>query len=113
MAPIRRRRAMVRVIERVAEHYDVQEVVEFGRVYRWCPESVVVECKCGKKSTVKKKDLLLGTVNACDCGEDQTAGIRGEVQEDEEVVGHLLDEDDEAVHPWRYWSTSEATGIPF
>lgn len=103
----------MRVIERVAEHYDVQEVVEFGRVYRWCPESVMVECKCGRKSTFKTKDLLAGPVSACDCGEDQTAGIRREMQEEGEVVGQLLGKDDEAVHPWRYWSTSEDTGIPF
>jgi hypothetical protein len=36
----------VQVIERVAEHYDTQEV-EFGIIYHWCPECVVVECKCG------------------------------------------------------------------
>jgi hypothetical protein len=30
------------VIERTKGHYDVQEV-QFGTVYKWCPERVVVE----------------------------------------------------------------------
>ncbi len=32
---------MVRIIERVAGRYDVREM-EWGRVYRWCPERVVL-----------------------------------------------------------------------
>jgi hypothetical protein len=45
----RRGPAMVtQVIERVKAHYEVQEV-EMGTVYRWCPESVVVRCGCGKR----------------------------------------------------------------
>jgi hypothetical protein len=32
---------VVRIVERVAEHYDVEER-EFGRVYRWRPARVVV-----------------------------------------------------------------------
>ena len=35
------------VIERTKGHYDVQEI-QFGTVYRWCPERVVVECDCGR-----------------------------------------------------------------
>jgi hypothetical protein len=41
-------RIVARVIERVAEHYEAQDV-ELGRIYRWCPGSVVVECKCGER----------------------------------------------------------------
>jgi len=37
---------MARVIERSGGRYEVQEV-EFGTVYKWCPECVVVECDCG------------------------------------------------------------------
>src|SRR3954453_24093567 len=40
--------AVTRIIERVKAHYEVHEV-ELGVVYRWCPESVVVGCKCGEK----------------------------------------------------------------
>jgi hypothetical protein len=36
-------------------------------------------------------------------------GIREETQD--EVVGHRF-EDDEKLHSWRYWYTSEETGLP-
>lgn len=97
---------MVLIIERVAAHYEVQEVEEFGRVYRWCPESVLVECECGKRATHKRLDLL-SSVSPCECGADHTAGLRGE------LAVQLLDEDEAARHPWRYWRSSEETGIPF
>jgi hypothetical protein len=96
----------MRIIERVPEHYDVQEV-QFGRVYGWHPESVVVECRCGKRMTLKRWDIIDSPPD-CECGKDHTASIR------EEVVVELLDEDYEATHhPWRYWRTSEDAGIPF
>jgi hypothetical protein len=96
----------MRVIERVAEHYDVQST-EFGRIYKWCPECVVVECKCGKRMTLKRTDLI--DVGAdCECGMEHTNSVRAE------VVIQLLDEAYEAHHhPWRYWHTTKDTGIPF
>ena len=39
---------MTKVIERVEAHYEVQDV-EMGKVYRWCPESIVVRCGCGER----------------------------------------------------------------
>ena len=75
----------MRIVERIAGHYDSQ-VVEFGRVYTWCPECVVAECECGL---------------------DHTARIR------EELVRDLPDEEDKAIHPWRYWRTSRESGLPF
>jgi hypothetical protein len=47
----------VRVVECVGETYDTQEV-EFGKIYHWCPECVVVECKCGKGKTLTRSDLI-------------------------------------------------------
>jgi hypothetical protein len=44
--------AVTQVIERVKAHYEVQ-AVEMGTVYRWCPESVVIECDCGQSFTVE------------------------------------------------------------
>ena len=86
---------MMQVIERVAEHYDAQNM-EFGRIYKWCPERVVVECKCGKRMTLKRFDLIEAGAY-CECGMEHTASVR------EEVVIQLLDEDYEAHHhPWRY-----------
>ena len=40
------------VIEHVQAHYEVQRV-EMGTLYRWCPESVVIECDCGHSFTVE------------------------------------------------------------
>ena len=38
----------MQLIERVAEHYDTQEM-EFGRTYTWCPETVVLDTYCTKE----------------------------------------------------------------
>ncbi len=93
------------VVERVAGHYEDQEV-EFGRVYKWCPESVVCECKCGKRS-IFKSSILNVSMATCECGEDCATDIQ------EEVVGHTTLKDDKALHPWRYWRSSGHNEIPF
>jgi hypothetical protein len=96
----------VQLIERVAEHYDTQET-QFCRIYRWCPECVVVECKCGKRKTLSRSELIRAK-SACECGMDDTASAR------EEVVLELMDEDYELHHhPWRYFHTTKDSGIPF
>lgn len=80
-----------------------------GRAYRWCPEMVVVECGCGKRSTHKRAALLGASVTICECGEDDMARFR------EELVLQLVDEDYYEVnhHPWRYWHPSGEAGVPF
>jgi hypothetical protein len=92
----------MQIIERVAEHYDTQEM-EFGRTYTWCPECVVLECsKCGKKMTLTRAELI-GTMPECECGRGHSARVR------EEVVVQLVDEDYEAHHhPWHYDLQSQA-----
>jgi hypothetical protein len=99
----------VRIIERVAEHYDVQEV-EFGKVYIWCVEEVVVECECGTRSIFERSELIASEASCGECGKGIRSDIREEVQD--KVIGDLF-EDDERVHPWRYWHTTKDTGIPF
>ncbi len=90
---------MIRVIKRVDGRYETQDV-EFGRVYKWCPECVVLECGCGKRL------ILTASATICDeCGTDHAAVIR------EELTARQL-ADDKAAHPWRYWHSSEDTGIP-
>jgi hypothetical protein len=84
---------VMKVIKRVAEHYDVQQV-EFGRSYRWCPECVVLECDCGKRMSLKRLEIV-GSGVICECGAELSARIC------EEVVIELLDED-AAIHPWDY-----------
>jgi hypothetical protein len=89
----------VRVVGRVAGHYEVQEEMKFVRIHHWFPECVVVECKCGKSMSLTRSDIL-GIGPGCECGTDYTASVR------EEVVFHLLDEDHESHrHPWRYLHT--------
>jgi hypothetical protein len=97
----------MQVIERIAEHYDVQES-PFGRAYRWSPEGVVVECsKCGKRGTYKRSEIIGSEVTECECGKGHAERIR------EELVIQVLDEEYEAHHhPWRYWHTTKDTGIP-
>lgn len=97
----------MRVVERVAGRYTVEEVEDFGRVYRWSPESVVMECECGGRTTLKRSDVIVGSRPCCGCGAVPTGATR------EEVVLEVLDESREAGHhPWRYWRTSENTGLP-
>src|SRR5215204_6372655 len=95
---------VIKVIERVAEHYDVQEM-EFGRSYRWCPEGIVVECDCGERKTLKRLDITTGSdVTSCEeCGAQVLSGIREEV-----VIDLLLDKDDAAIHPWHYDTQAQA-----
>ncbi len=88
---------MARVIECFEEHYEVQNV-EFGRVYRWCSERVVLECDCGEEL------ILTGSVTACGCGADHAAVVR------EELATRPLR--DETLHPWRYAGDREDGGMP-
>jgi hypothetical protein len=96
----------VKIVERIPEHYEVQEVEEdLARTYRWCPEQVVLECgACGTRMTLKRSTLIASIVT-CECGARTTASVR------EELSVELASED-EVVHPWRYWPSREEAGIP-
>jgi hypothetical protein len=90
---------VVKVIERSGGRYEVQNV-EFGQVYRWCPECVVVECDCGEKW------ILTPSATTCGwCGEDHAAVFREELD-----VGRA---GDEVSHPWRYAGDREDFGLPY
>lgn len=90
---------MMTTIERTEGHYDVQEV-EFGRVYRWCPGCVVLECDCGERLT------LTNSVNTCNrCGANHATAVREKLADDR--LG------DEALRPWRYAGGHEDASIPF
>ena len=92
----------MRVIERVAEHYDLQEM-PFGRIYQWSAEQVVLECKCGKKITLKRSEVIGSEVSSCACGKGNTARIR------EELILWLIDEEYVAHHhPWRHDTQEQA-----
>ena len=76
------------VIKRTEGRYDTHEI-EFGTVYRWCPEYVVVECNCGERST-----FTASTTICSECGADHAATAQEEV--DTRQLG------EETTHPWRY-----------
>ncbi len=89
---------MAQVIQRVEGRYEVQEV-ELGRVYRWRPGRVVVQCGCGGRAT------LTSSETTCGCGADYAAVLDGQ------LAARPLE--DEAVHPWRYVEDREDAGIPY
>jgi hypothetical protein len=90
---------MATVIGRTQRHYEVQEV-EFGRVYKWCPEYVIIRCDCGERLS------LTGSTTVCKCGADYTAFVR----EGSLPAAQRLD--DEALHPWRYAGDRKDAGLP-
>lgn len=94
----------MQILERLQGHYEAQEIA-FGVVYRWCPEHVVVECRCGKRAAHKRSDLI-SSVTVCECGAN-TARIR------EELIIEVLDEDEGTRHPWHYAGDREDAGIPY
>jgi hypothetical protein len=62
----------------------------WSTVYRWKPESVMVECGCGEKTSLTHSET------ACEeCGSEHTGLVRGDLS-DRQSQG------DEEVHPWRY-----------
>ena len=92
----------MRVVEHVAGHYAVEGVEDFGKVYRWHPESVVVECVCGKRTTLKRSDVI-ASKPICECGAVPTGEIR------EEAVLAVLDESEAGLYRW---PSFERTGLP-
>lgn len=95
----------MKIVERIPEHYEVQEVEDLGRIYKWCPEQVVLECgACGTRMTQKRSNLITSIVT-CKCGTRSTASVR------EELLVELRSED-EVAHPWRYWRSRREAGIP-
>lgn len=89
---------MAQVIQRVEGRYEVQDV-ELGRVYRWRPGRVVVECGCGERVA------LTSSKSICRCGADYAAVLDGQLA--------ALPVKDEAADPWRYAKDREDAGIPY
>ena len=89
---------MTQVIERVKAHYEVQ-AVEMGTVYRWCPESVVIECGCGERLS-----LTASMTSCAECGADHAVALQEALSDQRQG--------DEALHPWRYSEDREDGGIP-
>jgi hypothetical protein len=91
---------VAKVIECAQARYEVQDV-EFGKVYKWRPERVVVECGCGERL------YLNSSMTSCkECSTDHAHTVRGELADRRER--------DEVLHPWRYYYSedSEDAGLP-
>ena len=90
----------MQVIERTEGHYEVQKV-PLGTVYRWCPESIVLECEeCGDKLSLDRSE------STCpECGADYADTLQ------EELDSHKL-EDEVLTHPWRWAGDHEDAGLP-
>lgn len=80
---------MVKIIERVKAQYNIQ-AVEFGTVYKWRPESVLIECECTEMVT-----LTASSTTCEECGAEHTALVR-------ENLTVRRRKGDKEVHPWRY-----------
>lgn len=92
---------MAKVTKRDYAHYEVQEV-EFGYVYKWCPESILVECECGEMTSLTASEPMCE-----DCGAEHTGLVR-------EDLANYLSLGDEEIHPWRYSKAREEdTGLPY
>ena len=78
---------LMKVIERVEAHYEIQDV-EMGKVYKWCPANVLIECTCGEEPTLSAFRTTCG-----ECGADHVATV-------EEVLQARLE--DKGDYPWRY-----------
>jgi hypothetical protein len=48
---------LAKVIEYVEAGSEVEEV-EFGKVYKWHPEHIVLECQCGERLSQRIHHLL-------------------------------------------------------
>ena len=91
---------MLTAVKRTGGHYEVQEL-DFGRVYRWCPERVDIECECGEQLDV----TAASTATCLRCGANHAATIKALPTADRSA--------DQALHPWRYDSRNlEDAGIP-
>lgn len=69
----------MKIVERIPAHHEEKEVETFGRVYKWCPEQVVLECDaCGTRTTYKHSKLMTSIVT-CECGARSSTRAREEL----------------------------------
>ena len=86
---------VAKITDRARAGYEVEEV-EYGKIYTWKPETVVVECGCGEETALTPSETTCE-----ECGAEHTGLVR-------ENVPDLQPQGDEDVHPWRYSEDDEA-----
>lgn len=92
---------MLTAVKHTGGHYEVQEL-DFGRVYRWCPERVDIECECGERLDA----TAVSTATCLRCGVNHAATIKA-------VVPTAGRSEDQALHPWRYDASNlKDAGLP-
>jgi hypothetical protein len=92
---------VAKITDRARAGYEVEDV-EYGKVYSWNPESVVVECGCGEKVSLTDSETVCK-----ECGAEH----KGLVRED---LSDRQPQGDEEVHPWRYTEDDEDNGaLPY
>jgi hypothetical protein len=72
---------LAKVIECAQARYEVQDV-EFGKVYKWRPKHVLVECRCGQRLS-----LTASRTSCLECGTDHELAVIEASAED----GHQSD----------------------
>ncbi len=91
---------MFKVLERVNSRYETEEV-QRGKVYKWKPESLLVECECGETTTLTASDTTCE-----ECGRDHGGlSLEKTLAEQRRISRHQLGEED--LHPWRHDEDSE------
>jgi hypothetical protein len=90
---------VTKVIERLKPRYEVQDV-EFGKVYKWRPERIVLECECGKR-----RSLTASMTSCIECGRDHLLAVQ--------KASMNRPQSDQILHPWRYSEDREDVGLPF
>ena len=85
------------VVEGTEGRYEAHDG-EFGKVYRWCPECLLVKCDCGEMTTLDDYDTTCVW-----CGADHTSIVQ------EELASRWLE--DEAVHPYAIWEHAKKEGL--
>ncbi len=85
------------VVEGTEGRYETHDG-EFGKVYRWCPECLLVKCDCGEMTTLDDYDTTCVW-----CGADHTSIVQ------EELAPRWLE--DEAVHRYAIWEHAKKEGL--
>ena len=94
----------LKVIERVDARYDIQEL-QVGKVYKWRPESLLIECECGQRTTITVPDTTCE-----ECGKEHIDLLREDLRDHRRGRQRRLGEED--LHPWRYAEDSEEEEDP-
>ena len=86
-----------KVIERVDPRYNIQEL-PLGKVYKWRPESLLIECECGQRTI-----LTISDTTCEECAKEHM-DLLGEALTDQRKRRRLGEVD---LHPRRYAENTE------